>query len=92
MNKKDKYYIYILKCSDGSLYIGWSHDVDKRLALHNAGRGAKYTRSRLPVKLVYSQVCSSKQDAMRQEREIKKLSRAQKLSLIWDLIPGTVNF
>lgn len=76
------YYIYILKCRGGSLYTGWTNDVGKRLARHNAGRGAKYTRSRLPVALLYSQAYSSKEEALRAERAIKKLSRTEKLSLI----------
>lgn len=76
------YHVYIVRCSDGSLYTGWTNNVEARVAQHNAGKGAKYTRSRLPVKLVYSQTCSSKVAAMQKEREIKKLSRAQKISLV----------
>ncbi len=76
------HYTYILHCSDGSLYTGWTNDIAKRVAQHNAGKGAKYTRSRLPIKLVYSEVFSSKIDALRREREIKKLSRSEKSRLV----------
>lgn len=76
------YYIYIVRCRDGSLYTGWTNNVAARVAHHNTGKGAKYTRSRLPVKLVYAQKCASKVDAMRTERAIKKLSRTQKMSLV----------
>ncbi|MFY9484731.1 MAG: GIY-YIG nuclease family protein [Patescibacteria group bacterium] len=79
--KKPKYYIYILRCGDGSLYTGWTSDVEKRLTQHSAGKGAKYTRSRLPVELVYSEKFLSKLKALRREREIKNLSHAQKIDL-----------
>ena len=69
---------YILRCSDGSLYTGWTNDITKRLAAHNAGKGAKYTKSRTPVELVYVEFF----DAMRREYAIKQLSRSQKLALI----------
>lgn len=76
------YYVYVLQCQDGSLYTGWTNDLDKRLLQHNAGKGAKYTRGRLPVRLVYSEEFPTKVDAMRREREIKKLSREEKLGLV----------
>lgn len=75
-------YVYILLCSDGTLYTGWTTDVRKRVAAHNAGRGAKYTRSRRPVSLVYSEFCEDKSLALRREWEIKKLSRSEKEKLI----------
>lgn len=75
-------YVYIVECADGTLYTGYTVDVDKRVAVHNAGKGAKYTRSRLPVRLVYSEMCISKQAAMRREYAIKHLEREKKLSLI----------
>ena len=75
-------YVYILECSDGTLYTGWTTDIQKRLNIHNAGKGAKYTRSRLPVKLVYSEQFDSKSDALRREYQIKQLAKAQKLLLI----------
>lgn len=76
------YYIYIVRCSDGSFYTGWTTDVGQRVAQHNAGQGAKYTRSRLPVTLVYSEGFASKEVTMRREYEIKNLSREKKIRLM----------
>lgn len=76
------YSVYILRCGDGSLYTGCALDVEKRLAAHQSGKGAKYTRSRLPVELAYKEACGSKGDALRREAAIKKLTRAQKEELI----------
>ena len=75
-------YTYIVECADGTLYTGWTNDVEKRLATHNAGRGAKYTRPRLPVKLVYVEQHPTKEMAQRREYEIKQLSRREKIALI----------
>ena len=75
-------YTYILECSDGSLYCGWTNDVHKRVADHNAGKGAKYTKPRLPVKLAYYEAFENKEEACRREYEIKQLTRAKKLKLI----------
>ena len=75
-------YIYILRCADGSLYTGWTNDLEKRLAAHQSGKGGKYTRARLPVELVYSERYDTKQTAMRREWEIKQLTREEKLALI----------
>ncbi|MDO4289289.1 MAG: GIY-YIG nuclease family protein [Eubacterium sp.] len=75
-------YVYILKCRDGSLYTGWTTDLDNRLAAHNSGRGAKYTRGRRPVELVYHEVLPSRGEALRREADIKKLRRAEKEALI----------
>ncbi len=75
-------YTYILSCADGTLYTGWTNDLDRRLAAHNAGRGGKYTRSRLPVTLVYYEEHETKQEAMSREWAIKHLTRGQKLGLI----------
>ena len=75
-------YTDILRCADGTLYTGWTNDLEKRLAAHNAGTGAKYTRPRRPVTLVYHEVFETKEAAMRREWEIKHLSRLQKLRLI----------
>ena len=72
---------YILLCADGTLYTGWTNDLQKRLAAHNAGRGAKYTRGRRPVTLLYSEECASKREAMSREAAIKKLSHERKLLL-----------
>lgn len=75
------FYTYLLRCSDSSLYCGYSNDLKKRVAAHNEKKGAKYTRSRLPVTLVYFETFVKKEDAMRREAEMKKMSRAQKLQL-----------
>ena len=75
-------YTYIVECADGSLYCGWTNDLDKRMADHNAGKGAKYTKPRLPVKLVYYESFETKEEAMSREWHIKQLSRAQKMKLI----------
>ncbi len=74
--------VYILRCKDDSLYTGITVDVAKRLVVHNAGKGAKYTRSRLPVVLVWSEVVESEGAARVREGEIKKLSRAEKEKII----------
>ena len=76
------YYVYMLKCADGSLYTGYTNDLQKRVDVHNSGRGAKYTKSRLPVRLVYSEEHESKSSALKREAEIKKLTRSQKEKLI----------
>ena len=75
-------FVYILECSDGTLYTGYTNDVDARVKKHNAGKGAKYTRSRLPVIACYREELDSKSLAMKREYKIKKLTRAQKLALI----------
>lgn len=75
-------YVYILRCSDNTLYTGWTNNLDKRLKTHNSGKGAKYTRARLPVEIVYFEEFDNKKDAMKRECEIKKLSRKEKLNLI----------
>lgn len=77
------HYCYILKCADESLYTGYTNDIDKRVKAHNEGKGAKYTRNRRPVTLVYYEEFQEKSDAMKREYEIKhKYSREQKLKLI----------
>ena len=75
-------YTYILRCGDGSLYTGWTNHLTKRVADHNAGRGAKYTKAHLPVELVYYEIFETKEEAMKRECAIKKLSRPQKERLI----------
>jgi putative endonuclease len=75
-------YTYILKCKDGTYYTGWTNDLDRRLKVHNSGKGGKYTRCRLPVELVYQESHETKEEAMRREWEIKQLSRAEKEELI----------
>ena len=73
---------YILKCNDNSLYTGWTNDITHRLKMHNEGKGAKYTRGRGPVELVYLEEFETKQEAMRREAKIKRLTRKEKLLLI----------
>lgn len=75
-------YTYILRCADGSLYTGWTNDLERRLAAHQAGTAAKYTCSRRPVELVYHEPCETKEEAMRREYAIKQMTRAQKLCLV----------
>lgn len=75
-------YVYILECVDKSLYTGWTVDLDNRLKAHNAGKASKYTRGRLPVKLIYFEQYDSKIDAQKREWKIKQLSREEKLDLI----------
>jgi putative endonuclease len=75
-------YTYILRCADGTLYTGWTNDIEKRLAAHNAGKGAKYTKPRLPVELVYFETHETKEEAMSREYAIKQLTRTQKETLI----------
>lgn len=75
---KQKYYFYVLKCKDNSFYAGFTTDVDKRVAKHNAGTGAKYTRSHRPVQLLYATDFSTKSQALHAEAQFKKLNRHQK--------------
>lgn len=75
-------YTYILKCKDESLYTGWTNNLEKRLADHNDGKGAKYTKSRRPVEVVYYETFETKEEAMRREYAIKQLTRKAKLHLI----------
>ena len=75
-------YTYILKCADNTLYTGWTNHLEKRITDHNAGKGAKYTKSRRPVELVYFETFPTKEDAMRREYAIKQLTRKEKEKLI----------
>ena len=75
-------YVYIIECSDGTFYTGWTNNLEKRIYAHSKGIGAKYTRGRGPVKLMYHETFEDKVDAMKREAEIKKLNRKAKLSLI----------
>ena len=80
-------FVYLLRCSDNSLYCGWTTDLEKRIEAHNSGRGAKYTKSRRPVELVYYEECESKSAAMKREWFIKhKMTREEKLKLISNMI------
>ena len=76
------HYVYMLRCRDGSLYTGWTNDPAHRLRAHNAGKGAKYTRGRTPVKLVYLEALASKEEALRREYALKQLSREEKEKLV----------
>ncbi|MBR0598314.1 GIY-YIG nuclease family protein [Sinanaerobacter chloroacetimidivorans] len=75
-------FAYIVICGDNTLYTGWTNNLEARMMAHNQGQGAKYTRGRLPVRLVYSEAFDTKLEAQKREREIKKLTRKQKLDLI----------
>ncbi|MDU2123119.1 MAG: GIY-YIG nuclease family protein [Clostridium celatum] len=75
-------YVYILRCNDDSLYTGWTNNLDKRIKAHSNGKGAKYTKARLPVELVYFEEYEDKIEAMRREYAIKQLRRKEKLMLI----------
>ena len=75
-------YVYMLRCRDGSLYTGWTIDLEKRLKAHNSGVASKYTRTRLPAELVYFEEWESKEAAMSREWHIKRLTREEKLKLI----------
>lgn len=77
-------WVYILRCGDGSLYTGWTKDLERRLSAHASGKGAKYTRSHLPVELVYYETFPGVHEAMSRERQIKALSRREKLALIYE--------
>ena len=81
-------YTYIVECADGSLYCGWTNDLDKRIKDHNAGKGAKYTKTRLPVKLVYFEEFDTKEEAMSREWHIKQLRREKKMELIAKMSKG----
>lgn len=74
--------VYMLRCRDGSLYTGMTNDLDRRLTMHRSGKGGAYTRSRLPVRLVYAERRTSRGAALRREAEIKRLSRGAKLALV----------
>ncbi len=76
------FFCYLLECADGTYYCGWAKDVTRRLAVHNRGQGAKYTRTRLPVALVYYEELDSQSEAMRRERALKRKNREQKAALI----------
>ena len=76
------HYVYLVRCADDSIYCGWTTDLKKRVRAHNSGQGAKYTRSRRPVKLVYAEEFEEKQEALSREWHLKRLSRTEKLRLI----------
>ena len=87
--KKDIWHVYMVRCSDGTLYTGITNDLEKRIEAHNSGKdGARYTRSRRPVKLVYSEQVKSKSAAAKLEYRIKTLTRSKKVELIEDRVQG----
>ena len=75
------YFVYILHCADGTLYTGWTTDIEARAHAHNSGKGAKYTRARRPVEVLYTETAADRSAAQRRELEIKRLTRAKKLDL-----------
>ena len=75
-------YVYVLRCGAGSLYTGWTNDLGQRLAAHQSGKGAKYTRGRLPIEMVYFEEMPDKSAALKRENELKKLKKAEKELLI----------
>ncbi len=82
MEPEKSYYVYLLHCGDGSYYCGYTTDLEARIAAHQAGRGARYTRGRGPLELVYSEVFESRSSALRREAEIKRQRRKEKIALI----------
>ena len=81
-NQEKQNYTYMVACSDGSLYTGWTNDLEKRVRSHNEGKGARYTKSRRPVELVWHEAFPTKEEAMRREYEVKQLTRREKEALI----------
>ncbi len=79
-------YTYIVKCKDETYYTGWTNNLDRRIRMHNEGKGAKYTKTRLPVKLVYHESFQTKEEAMSREYQIKQLTRKQKEEMITNKI------
>ena len=78
----NKNFTYIVECSDHTLYTGWTNDLEKRIEAHNTGKGAKYTKTRRPVRLVYFETFDTKEEAMSREYRIKRMSRLEKMKLI----------
>ncbi len=79
---KEMNYVYLVRCADGSLYCGWTTDLSARMEAHNSGKGAKYTRSRLPVQLVWHETFEDRHEAQSREWHIKRMNREEKLALI----------
>jgi len=82
MEKKDRHYFYVLECADSSFYAGYTNDLKRRVNQHNAGKGAKYTRSKRPVKCIYYETYDTKEEAMRAEYAFKQLKRSEKMKYI----------
>ena len=83
-------FVYILECADGTYYTGWTTDLDRRVAVHNAGRGSRYTRLRRPVKLIYWEEHPDRSSAQRRELAVKRLPRARRMALVADFQPTDV--
>lgn len=83
-------YTYLLRCADGTLYCGWTNHLEERVQTHNEGKGAKYTKCRRPVELVYYEAFETRQEAMRREVAIKKLTRREKLNLVHENPPKPI--
>ena len=83
-----KAYVYMVSCSDGTWYTGWTTNPQRRVKTHNSGKGAKYTRSRLPVELIYTEQLPDRRSAMRREYEIKQMSRKEKENLVYKRFPA----
>ena len=91
MKRRNKHYVYIVECRNGSYYTGYAKDINKRIEIHNRGLGAKYLRGKLPVRLVYSKEYPYYQDALKAENSLKKLTRKQKQDLIQIFNQSIVN-
>ena len=89
IQKPCRFFTYMLRCGDGSLYTGYTDDLEKRLKKHASGEGAKYTRSHLPVELAYYEAFATKSEAMKREAAIKKLSKTEKEEMVRDFGSGT---
>ena len=85
---ESNWYLYILRCKDNTLYTGSTTDVEKRLEAHRSGKGAKYTRGRSPLELVYRESCGSHSDALKREHQVKMLTREEKQNLIREGFQG----
>ncbi len=79
---EDRWFVYIVRCSDDTLYTGITNDVSKRIEKHNSGKGARYTRSRVPIRLEYAEICGNRSEASRREYQIKRLERSEKEEII----------
>ena len=86
MKRHDRYFVYILRCCDGTFYTGYTNNLEKRVALHNKGRGAKYLRGKLPADLVYSKQFAYYKNALKEEKRVKKLPRLRKEHLIQGIV------
>ena len=82
VKRKGKFFVYIVQCSNGTYYTGFTNNLENRIALHNSGNGAKYLKGKLPVRLVYAKEYKYYKNALKAERQLKKLTRKQKLNLI----------